>query len=622
MKNNIRIAKDLIRIAKMLLAFSRNELERQLKQMNVPNLNIDENLECLEKMSPKSQKAALFWIRRGSLILPEDLSKFEQAMNLINKQRLDFQKFDSPMDVINRNDKSTKKIKSQDISFNPDTEPAFFNKKALKNGVTVYYVKNTKEGQIAVRKAIDANWGYDKNPWCLAARKSGFDQQEIDSLTEEQKERLGLYGGELDTAWTYWNRYNKYQKRIAFQNGKLLAFCANDCYEIVWWDKNDKSSDNIPGLDFIDDDMEFLMKYEQKKLSKNFHTPPEILEQLANSHDYDVKLSVAENPNTPIKVLEQLVNYDNDDIKISIAKNPKASSEMLEKLSNDKNMEIKQLVAKNPNTSAGTLEKLSSEENLKLDIACNPNTSAETLDKLVKIDDIHELDFSQFKLLSCIAEHPNISDKTLLKMINNETISSLISYSILENPNVPVSIIEKLACEGNEETKCRVAEFPKTPISILKILANDQSLRVRRSVASNPNISDEMLANFMNDENNYKKSLSKNPKTPSEMLARLADDENNEIKINVCNNPNTPVNILEKFSNDSNWRIRRAVASNTSATEEILDRLSNDREIGVRVAVSYNPKTSMWILENLAREKGTGVGSVAIERLRKVKQQS
>ena len=38
--------------------------------------------------------------------------------------------------------------------------------------------------------------GYDKNPWCLAARIN-------DNLTQ---------------AWEYWNQYNAYPKRIAFKN--------------------------------------------------------------------------------------------------------------------------------------------------------------------------------------------------------------------------------------------------------------------------------------------------------------------------------------------------------------------------------------------------------------------
>ena len=59
MNNNVKVAKDLVRIARMLLAFSHNELERQLKKMDIPGLNIQENLECLEKMTSKEQKVAL-----------------------------------------------------------------------------------------------------------------------------------------------------------------------------------------------------------------------------------------------------------------------------------------------------------------------------------------------------------------------------------------------------------------------------------------------------------------------------------------------------------------------------------------------------------------------------------
>ena len=137
-------------------------------------------------MGPKEQKAALYWINKKSLILPEDLSKFNEAMNLINKQHLDFQKFDGPMEVINRNDKSTLRIKSQDIDFSPSSEKTFSNPYNAGDGVVIYNVEDSKEGQLVVRRAIDSNWGYDKNPWCLAARKDGFDPDEVEQLTEEQ----------------------------------------------------------------------------------------------------------------------------------------------------------------------------------------------------------------------------------------------------------------------------------------------------------------------------------------------------------------------------------------------------------------------------------------------------
>ena len=74
MKSNIRIAKQLVRIARILVAFNRNELEKQLKQKrsDLNEESLKEHLDCLEKMDAKEQKVALHWIGKKTLTLPDD----------------------------------------------------------------------------------------------------------------------------------------------------------------------------------------------------------------------------------------------------------------------------------------------------------------------------------------------------------------------------------------------------------------------------------------------------------------------------------------------------------------------------------------------------------------------
>lgn len=103
---------------------------------------------------PKKEKTALHFILNGSLDLKEDLDKFEKAYVLIDRQHLDFNKFQSLDEVLNRTDASSERILSK-TSYNPDEEPCFSDKKDLGNGVVIYMVDDTKEGQKAARKAID-----------------------------------------------------------------------------------------------------------------------------------------------------------------------------------------------------------------------------------------------------------------------------------------------------------------------------------------------------------------------------------------------------------------------------------------------------------------------------------
>ena len=54
--------------------------------------------------------------------------------------------------------------------------------------------------------------------------------------------------------------YNAYPKRIAVKGGKLRAFSANSEPEMLWFDRNNKPSKEIPGANG-DDDPEFIAKY-------------------------------------------------------------------------------------------------------------------------------------------------------------------------------------------------------------------------------------------------------------------------------------------------------------------------------------------------------------------------
>ena len=207
--------------------------------------------------------------------------------------------------MLNRDDKSTLKIRSQDEVFNPSAEKTFSHPYNAGDGVVIYEVEDSKEGQKAVRRAIDFHFGYDKNFWCLASRKEGFDQDEINELSEEQAEKLGFYSDDaLAVAWNYWNGlYNAYPKRIAFKNGKLFAFSAGKKKQHVeWWDRNDKSHYVIPESNAVDD-IEFLKQYGKLNLLENNNASPEILNELAEDEDRFVRSAVARNPNTPVEAL-------------------------------------------------------------------------------------------------------------------------------------------------------------------------------------------------------------------------------------------------------------------------------------------------------------------------------
>ena len=470
MNHNIRIAKQLVRIAKMLVAFNRGELEKQLKRKrsDLNEESMKEYLDCLEKMDAKEQKAALHWIGKKTLTLPEDLIKFSNAMNLINKQHLDFQKFDDPMDVLNRDDKSTLKIRSQDEVFNPSTEKTFSHPYNAGDGVVIYNVEDSKEGQKAVRRAIDFHFGYDKNFWCLASRNDGFRRNEINRLTRERAEKLGFYSDDdLAVAWRYWKENSAYPKRIAFKNGKLFAFSAGKYKQHVeWWDRNDKSHYVIPESNAVDD-IEFLKKYGKINLLESDSTSPEILKELAEDEDVKVRREVAMKPKTPVEAFMQLAEDEDMEVRRRVTMNPNTPVDILTKLAEDENKMVRQQIAKRFRTPVEALRKLAEDEdaNVRYEVAKHPNTPVEALMKLAE-------------------------DK-------NEGVR----YAVVRNPRTPAEALMKMAGDGSFGIRYELAEHPRTPTEVLMRLAEDEDEEVRYAVANNP-------------------------RTPAEALRKLADDKN------------------------------------------------------------------------------------------------
>lgn len=104
----------------------------------------------------------------------------------------------------------------------------FSQKKTYDKGVVVYKVQDSQEGMMAVRKIVDLQWGEDCNPWCIIARNKTWDGK-----------------NQFDRAWMNWKQHSAYPKRIAFQNGKLIAFCASNGQKIQWWDRNDKPHNEL-----------------------------------------------------------------------------------------------------------------------------------------------------------------------------------------------------------------------------------------------------------------------------------------------------------------------------------------------------------------------------------------
>jgi hypothetical protein len=116
---------------------------------------------------------------------------------------------------------------------------------------------------------------------------------------------------------------------------------------------------------------------------------------------------VARNPVTPVEVLQGLMSNDRGRIRSSLALNTSSTKEMLDALSKDRGVRTKRHVA------------------------ANPNATAEILDRLVD----YGIKTIYYHLVEIAAQHENVSNETLLKIVHNRNIP-------LQPTGVAASVLE------------------------------------------------------------------------------------------------------------------------------------------------------------------------------------
>ncbi len=188
--------------------------------------------------TPKERKCALLWFCKNTIRLPEDSAKVTEAIKTAERAKVDPMQFESPGEILLR----YFEYRPKEPRIDPETVPELTDRRDMGQGVVTYLVQDDKAGQAAMRRIIDTHWGKEANPWCLLQGDG--------------------VGKTTERAWTYWQHYSALPKRVAFKDGKLLAFMATDkgiqrdedgltiwrTDEAVeeWWDRSDDSHAGIP----------------------------------------------------------------------------------------------------------------------------------------------------------------------------------------------------------------------------------------------------------------------------------------------------------------------------------------------------------------------------------------
>ncbi len=167
------------------------------------------------------QLATARWFTLGTIRIPDDINRVRQAMQVARKAKVDPLSYDYPMAILDQ----FPNLRPYTTPINPDELPTLTGKQSLPHGITIYNVDDTPQAQQHIRDIIDTHLGTRANPWCIT---SAINSQ----LTDEARQ--------------FWKAYNAHPKRVAFRDGRIIAFFAADIPIPIWWDTQDRPHTGIP----------------------------------------------------------------------------------------------------------------------------------------------------------------------------------------------------------------------------------------------------------------------------------------------------------------------------------------------------------------------------------------
>jgi hypothetical protein len=395
-------------------------------------------------------------------------------------------------------------------------------------------------------------------------------------------------------------------------------------------------------------------------VATNPNADPELLRKLGSSSDQTTREGVASNPNTPSDILLKLGAQfpgqllDNPIFPLLLLENPNLLADMpvetlrsvlkreavpisfLEWAANDSDCGVLLAVAMNPNTPKEVLEKLvRSRHSLvaesaqlhvnwvgeitenweKIAVKAIKTTEfkkdsdyLEELEELAAIGAIPTFIIKQLgqnrtqKFRKVLARSGNAPANLLERLSDNNLCTEIRAY-LASNPQTPLSIIEKLAKDNNEQVRVGIAQNPNTPASILERLAKETSFDIRQAIAQNPNTPAKLVAYLQYLQ--VARNAAENPNTPPDELEVLASHDSNWILEAVAANPSTPISVLQQLlsTNPEISQILQTVVRDSTTPLSRLEQLADMEDNNICSGIATNPNMPMHLKVELAWSK-------------------
>lgn len=170
-------------------------------------------------------------------------------------------------------------------------------------------------------------------------------------------------------------------------------------------------------------------------------TPVDLLLELSNSDNWEVRAKVAGNASTPIDVIRRLSEETDEGVRAHAGRNPNAPIDVLERLASDWSEYVRQYVADNPNAPSNILAILANDSDWRprSSVAENANTDVDTMVKLTSDPD--------WRVRALLADNPKCPPDvlTVLTTDNNSDVVKRVRnnpnfkprYEVVSDPVIP-----------------------------------------------------------------------------------------------------------------------------------------------------------------------------------------
>lgn len=373
-------------------------------------------------------------------------------------------------------------------------------------------------------------------------------------------------------------------------------------------------------------------------------TPAKVFTELSIDSNAQIRQAVALNPNTPADILLELgeefpneitqnpifalllleEGVDSHFVGLSLARSTTTNENILIKLSEINDGEIHYAIARNPKTPISVLEKFAQMYRRKSEVyVAQPFDPNRYLSPTYK----------SYCILSAIVQNPNVPESLLHEIAGFG--HSEVNNLLLQNPDISTSILEEIASVTNyfaysdvqtildhpnvSETAIAIINAMRgkcgIPSAILEKLVNHPNTCVRNRIALHPELTLELLLKLAGNSELHWELANSCSYLPPLAIGRIA-----EIIFRNLLSPNHPLSFEDKVifwiarHHNTPIVILENLASNQPS--HVYQRFGEDQFESLRAAVATNPMTLSKTLRKLSCDLKPSVRNAAQTALR------